>query len=350
MASTPSLSPLAPTARRARVASPWGSGGLEQIVLGDLFGVENQPVTRAEAVTVPAITNARWLICTPLARHPLRAYRGETLAADQPAWLYRTNGTQAPQMRILWTLDDLLFTGYAVWSVTRGQRGQITDAERLPPDWWDFDEAWRIVLKVPGHDERLARADEVILFTSPMDPLLDAAARTIRAARNIEDAWAARVKDPVPTTLIRQTEDIELEEGSEEEDEAQALVDEYVKARRKTTGAVVFVPYGYTVEPYGTVTPELFIQGRNAVVLDVARFTALPPTVLGASPTNASLTYTTQEGGRTEFVDYSLAGWAMAIEARLSMDDVVPQGMSVKFDLEWLTTFPTPSTGPTVED
>jgi hypothetical protein len=318
------------------------------VVAGDLFDIENQPVTRREAMSVPAVARARGIICTQLARFPLAAEKSGTdlPVEEQPAWLYRTNGGVAPQLRTLWTLDDMMFTGYAVWLVTRGAKRQVTFAERVPPSHWRFDDEWNLRILPPYVDEeRQARADEVIIFTSPMDGLLDIAGRTIRAARNLEDSWAARVADPIPHTVIRQTEDIELADDpddpdSEEISEAQELVNNYVMARRQRTGAVTFVPYGYAVEEFGTVSPDLFIQGRNAVKLDIANFTGLRASLLDASPSSASLTYTSTETGREELVD-DVAGWALALTARLSMDDVVPAGTSIRFD---------PHERPAVED
>ncbi|ARU50156.1 hypothetical protein CBR64_00115 [Cellulosimicrobium cellulans] len=354
---------VAATGRAPRMLSPWADGTLTQIALADIFGTETVNVSRGEAISVPAVANARWLVCTPLAKHPLKAYRGETAAPDQPAWLYRTNGNMPPQFRMLWTLDDLLFTGFSLWFVQRGAKGQITDAARVPRDWWYFDEDFRVKIirsEREGGDYAPA-SSEVILFTSPMDPLLEAGARTIRAARKLEETWTARVQNPIPVVKIRQTEDLELDapepdpddEDAEEFDELAEGYDiarVYLKQRNTPNGSVVVVPYGWDVEEMGTTEPALFIEGRNAVALDVARFTALPPGLLAASQTQASLTYSTKEGDRSQFVDYSLAAWAMAIEARLSMDDCVPAGTSVKFDLEWLTEVPAPTTTPPVED
>lgn len=324
---------------------------MEQIVAADLFGTGAAPVTRAEAVQVPAISKARFLITTPLARHPLVAMQGDE-RIETPAWLVATDGQTAPQMRMLWTLDDLLFTGYSLWAVVRDDTGAITNAARVPAELWNFNEDWQVVI-----DNEVPAADSVILFTSIMDPLLESAARTIRAAHNIEDSWAARVRDPIPVTVIRQTEDLELAEEEVDEDgvvvaksEAQEIVDNYVDARRQPTGSVVYIPYGHDVTTFGETEPQLFVEGRNAVAIDVARFTALPAEMLSASATQASLRYSTSEGTRNEFVDYSLAPWAMAIESRLSMDDVVPPGVSIKFDLTHLMTVPSPGIGPTTED
>lgn len=331
--------------------------------MADVFGTEAIAVTRLEAMTVPAVANARWLITTPLARHPLKVYTGETDAdgdpiplAKTPAWLTRTDGQVSPQFRILWTLDDLLFTGFSLWATARDAEGRLEYVERVPLEWWSFNADYQVVVQGVVQTDPLS----FILFTSPHDPLLECGARTIRAGRNVEDAWAARVADPIPIMEIRQVEDIELDEPDPDVDpdpdapepvsEAQEILNNYVAARRRRTGSVVFVPYGYELHEHGQVAPDLFVNGRNAVALDVGRLTGLPAQMLNASPSSSSLTYTTEATGRSDLEDYSLAGWAMAIQARLSMDDCVEPGQSVLFDLSFQRRIPAPAAGPTVED
>lgn len=352
-----------PEPRRMGVRSPWTEGQLEQIVWSDIYGdPEVLPVTRAEAMKVPSVAKARWLICTQLGGHPLASFTGDTRDEPQPAWLHRTNGITSPQMRMTWTLDDLLFTGYSLWAVHRGAGGQILDATRVPLDWWRFDEEYRVLVR-----DQPVRADEVLLFTSPHDPLLTIAADTIRAARNVERAWAAKVKDPTPTTIIEQTEDIELEDEYETDEDGHPLLDPegnpipadplqegydiataYVKQRRGPNGAVVVVPYGWRVRGEGTTDPALYIEGRNAIALDVARYTGLPASILDAAQVQASLKYENTEGRQSE-VDASLAGWALPIESRLSLDDCVPAGHSVRFDPA-VATAVTGAAGPARED
>jgi len=357
---------------RREIVSPWAEGTLEKIALADVFQLDYVPVTRREAMSVPAVAKARWLICTPLAKHPLKAYRtdeldaAETQARDPepirtPAWLYRTSGNIPPQFRVLWTLDDLMFTGFSLWAVTRGARSQITDAVRVAREWWHFDTDYRIQIADGEGGYYTPNASDVILFTSPQDPLLECAERTIRGARDLEETWTARVRNPIPVTKIRQTEDIELDEEPEIDPETGEEIDAslaegydiakvYLKQRHSPEGSVVVVPYGWDVEEMGQTEPSMFIEGRNAVALDVGRFTGLPSSLLEATQTQASLTYSTKEGDRSTFTDYSLAVWAMAIEARLSMDDVVPAGTSIRFDLTWNTTVTQPTTTPLAED
>ncbi|WP_053071655.1 phage portal protein [Cellulomonas sp. A375-1] len=340
--------------------SPWSSNALQSVLFSDIFGELRTPVTRAEAMSVPAVAKARHLICG-LGAQPLRAYEGEQLAAEQPAWLASTSSQTPPQTRMSWTLDDLFFGGWSLWQVERDgttTADPITDAVRVPPEWWEFDDGGAVLL-----DGRPATAAEVILFSGPYEGLLEAGQRTIRGARNLEDAWAKRVQSPIPlVSIVQTTSDEELDvlrdpegepvvdEHGEEIDEAQQIVQAYVDARRDPNGAVAFIPFGYELAVHGDVKHELFVEGRNAVTLDVARYAAIPGNLLDASMSTASLTYTTTQGGRSDFNDMTAAFWLGPINARLSMDDVVPAGQRIAFDLSNLTAVPATGLAPATED
>lgn len=323
------------------VRSPWTEGTFSQLVWADLLDAELMPVTRAEAMTVPSVVKARHLIVTHLAGVPLRAMRGpDVLPADaQPTFLYRTNGASTPWHRMAWTLDDLLFHGWSLWRAVRGADGAILDAVRVPPEWWritpDND------IEVQGE---VVPSSSVILFAGPSEGLLEYAARTIRAARNVEQAWAGRVRNPAPIVELHQVSDDELTD-----DEVDDIIDAYTKARQDPNGAVVFTPPEIELRVHGDPAGSQMVEARNAVRLDVANLTGLPAEALDGSLSTASLTYTTQEGTRSELAD-ALRMWFEPIEARLSQDDVVPRGQRVRFDRGDLAA-PVPSpTGPTVED
>jgi hypothetical protein len=72
--------------------------------------------------------------------------------------------------------------------------------------------------------------------------------------------------------------------------------------------------------------------------------------VLDAVQVGASLTYETTQGRNQEWIDYGLQLYVDAVTSRLSMDDVVPQGVRSAFDLSSLTTPAAPATGPATED
>lgn len=291
------------------------------------------PVTRDQAMRVPAVAAARDLICLQLASGALRQYRGAELVAKQPAWLYRTDSDVAPQIRALWTWDDLLFSGFSLWRRFNDSKGQIGDAVRVPVEQWDWDENFNVLL-----DGEPVRPADVILFTGWNEGLLLNASDAIKQALAISDAVTTRVNNPVPHTLLKEEMDLGLSDGSEdpEDNDQQKYVDSFAAARRnRTTGAVSYMPYGLTAVEYGTGGIELYEQGRNAAVLDIARHAGVPASLLEANSVSSSLTYETQRGNRSILND-RLRNKALVMDARLSMDDVTPRGTRVAVDLSHL--------------
>lgn len=327
------------------LASPFSDGALTKLVWSDVFGGDYAPISRAEAMSIPALSKARNLIAGTIATLPLRAKNAEgVLALDaQPSWMYRTDGQVSPFLRMLWTLDDLLFYGQSLWQVVRGSEGQILTAERVPYEWWRVTAEGAIVI----HDEPVD-GDDVLYFPGPVEGVLDKDASTLRAAKSIAAAVEARVKNPIPVTELHATGD-----GGNEptETEAADLVRSYNLNRRDPDGVTVYTPSSVELRTHGDKADAGFmVEGRNAVRLDVANITNVPAALLDGSVSQSSLTYSTQEGRRNEFVDYGLRIWIEAVAGRLSADDVVPRGQHVIFDqTDFLTTLPSP-TGPERQD
>lgn len=309
------------------IASPWAdSSHLAEIVTADILGMQDSRITRATAMTVPAIVKARALICGTLSRFPLKQLKDGVETTPAP-WMLRTDSPgRDPKQRILWTLDDLIFNGSSLWATKRGSRGELLDAARIRPDLWEIDRDGFITI----NGERV-KSEDVILIEGPQDSLLSIGKKSIRGALDLEAAWMDRVKAPVPLVELHITDPNAMLDKKEMQELAQTW-----EAQRRKGGTAV-TPHGIEMKAHGSDKTDLFIEGRNAVRLDVANFLNIPATLLEGSLSTASLTYSTSFGQRNELVDYSLHYWAGAIEARLSQDDVVPRGHAVEFDLEWLT-------------
>lgn len=328
------------------VLSPWQTGQLSALVFADVFGTDSLQATRAEAMTCPAVVKARHVIVGQLAGLPLRALRGPDVLpeSDQPSWLYRTDGAMSPWHRMAWTLDDLLFTGWSLWQVTRGaaeggRLGPILTADRVGIDEWTFDGDGHVLI-----DGEIARADEVILFAGPGEGLCTFAARTIRAYRRTEDSWQGRVRSPVPIVELHQNADDDLTQA-----EADDYVAKFAAARTDVNGAITFTPYNIDLRVHGESSASMLVEARNALRTDVANCTGLPTAALDGSVATASLTYVTQEGKFSELAE-GLRLWLEPIEARLSQDDCVPRGQRVRFDTGDRLSVTPSSTGPEVQD
>lgn len=321
------------------LASPWASSQLPQIAVSDILGnLEELPLTRTEAMRVPSVAKARNLLTSVIAPLPLRVLNKDGLVARQPTWVSRTDNT-SPLMRLLWTIDDCLFFGNAVWRVTRGADGYPLTADRVPPELWTITDGHILI------DGKEVDESEVLFFQGPHEGLLNIATATIRGGRDMETAWQARVRQPIPAMELREVTDQGLEDS-----EIQDILDTWKKARRSPDGAVGYVPYGYELHDHGATDAKLFEEGRNAVRTDIGAFTGIPSALMDASLSASTLTYSTQEGQRSEFLTFAVPMWTAPIEARLSMDDVVPSGQRVRLDLSDLIAPTAAATGVPTED
>lgn len=332
------------------VASPWSEGQLQQFVWSDIFGLPTTPITREEAMSVPAYTKGRAVIITLLAGKPLRQLDGRGVTAKQPTWLYRTDGAISPQHRMSHTIDDLIWYGHSLWAVERGAStsegfGPINSAVRVPYSRWRITEGVIELRDAENPDKwKPAQEGEVIYIPGLQEGLLEIAATNIRGAKSLEETWVDRAANPIPVTELHLTED------SMTQGEADNWVSYWRKKRQQKGGAVGMTPHNVEMNVHGDTKIELFTEGRNFARLDAASYLNLTGASLDASLSEASLTYTTTEGKSVELKE-RLPFWTLPIEARLSMDDVCPRGSRIRFDFSDDPTAPqVAGTGPYTED
>ncbi|KLN34576.1 hypothetical protein FB00_11250 [Cellulosimicrobium funkei] len=301
---------------------------LATIVLPDILGDASWlPLSQGEAMQIPAVAAARNLISGTIARLPLQAKKDGTPLANQPTWLYRTNGNLAPQYRLMYTVDDLLFYGSSLWKVARGTDGQITDAARVPFERWDLNAQGEILI-----DNENVDVLDVILFSGPIPGgLLTIGARTIRAARDAQATRSQRLRNPSAVTELHITDDAQLDE-----EEIVGIQKNYVEALRSANGSVVVTKPGIEIRERGDIKVDLFVEVSNALGVEIAQLLGIPSNVIDtavATGNTSSLTYENKTQSAEWFANTGLAFWAEAITSRLSMDDCVPRGTYVQFDL-----------------
>jgi hypothetical protein len=348
------------TARNARslyaasatvgIASPLSKvTAMHPIVVADVFpGIDPDIIalSRAQAIGIPAVSKARNLLVSTIGKFPLRALTGGAGVPipTQPTFLSRTESNVTPLERMAWTVDDLIFYGYSLWTVTRGikQNGRlyapIVSAEYVPFALWKIEDGEILI-----NDEPVDELD-VILFNSPFEGLLTIATRTLRGAIDQERTWVARARNPIPMTELHVTEAGVLEDSE---------IEEFVKAwsnkRRGVDGAVGYTPAALEIRTHGTDAPDMSVEGRNAIRTDIGSFLNIRASMLDGTMGIDSLTYSTTEGERNSFYEFDLPFWTDPIAHRLSMDDIVPRGTYIRFDMYDTFTNPAP-TGPIVED
>lgn len=313
------------------VASPFaGQSHLEQVVLADVFGLTQDalPVTRATAMTVPAVARARNALAPTAGRLPLRVYRGRDRMPgphllDQPE---RTPARPA-FTTITWTIDALLFYGRAWWVITdRYADTRAPKSFRWVPEWEARLDGDTLAGTVTGET---FDAEDVVRIDGPHEGILTFGADTIRQAQRLDRAALRIADNPVPAIELHQTTPDKLTP-----EEVKTLVDQWEAARRRT--GVGYTSAAVEARTHGLSPEQLIIDGRRFAALQIARMIGVPAWVVDAEVTGSSLTYSNVPSRTRELVDYPLMSYLSPIEARLSMDDVLPRGQWCRFDLDEL--------------
>lgn len=309
------------------IGTPWGSPHphhLESVVWADVTGVspDHGPVTRSQAMAIPAVARARNLTCATIAGIPLRARRNPDVAVPL-SWLDRSDGIASPFNRMLHTADDLFFYGWSLWGVARDYDGVVIRAAHVPIARWTIDPDGFIVV-----DGARVAAREVCLIPGIHEGILDYGATTIRRARNILRNADKAVENPSAYLELHQTEGAPLTD-----DQIETLIARWVKARRGENGGVAYTSRGIEAKEHGTAQEHLLIEGRNADAIDIARLTGIPASLIDAVQSGSSVTYQNSQARMAELVTFGLMPTMGAIVARLGQDDVVARGVRIEFDL-----------------
>ena len=320
-------------------ASPFHeTDNLQSIVWADLLGSDFRAVTRAAAMSIPAVARHRHLICGVVARSPL-----VRLVLDQrqstPRWATRTDGELSPYHRMLWTADDLIFHGWSVWLAERDANG-LARMTRIAPERWDTDPAGRVQV-----DGELVDASQLVLIPGPHEGILSFGAPTLRRTLDNLDAAATAARNPAAYLELHYTGDQPVSD-----EEITKIIGRWAAARRGENGGVAWTNKWLEVKEHGTHEAHLLVEGRNADAVDAARLMSNPAAMADATNAGASLTYETTEGRNDQFLDYGASLYMDAIAARLSMDDVVAPTERMAFELSASTDKNAPATGPTLED
>lgn len=322
------------------IASPWNQQDLQRIVFEDIFGSDIPLNTRASAMRIPAIARGRNLLCTAAARARLVG-----LKVDQqiptPSWVTQAGGGQSPALRMVWTIDDLIFYGWSCWWRENGADRFPLNYTRLNQDEWRINSDSRVEVNGVA-----VKDSDVTLIPGFHGGILDHGKDAIRDAKALYRNVASRVATPLPGLELHQTGGVQLtpEERSD-------MIAEWATARQGGNAGVAYTSKDIEAKPMAADDDgRLMIESRNAAAVDLARTIGIGASLIDATAPKASLNYETTELRNQEFVDRDLVGYLAPIEARLSLDDVSPHGTRIAFDLSDIMSATPSPTGPTQED
>lgn len=314
---------LNPRARRGQAAHWARPNHLEQVAVSDFFGLrgDSMPVTRAEALSVPAMARARHLI-TSVARLPVRLDPHDFAPA---ALVLNPDPTRTRAAMWADTLDDLMFSGAAVWRITeryaaddRAREARYISLDRISRD---PDGTWLI-------DETPVSDRDLIWFEGPHAGILAFGGRALRSAVRLERAYNSVAANPAVAIELHQVSGDVLDDA-----EISALV----SAARSAVAerGVMFTNEALELRTHSASAENLLIAGRTAAAVEIARMVGLPAGLLDANPPGSSGTYQNSQARLREARDLGLDAYASAITERLSLQDTLPRG--VRCAVDWNT-------------
>jgi len=290
-----------------------------------------QQMSRELALEIPSVVRARNLICGTIASMPLELYRKSTgEEIGKPVWLDQPAINQPRAVTISYTVDSLLFYGWALWLVKeryaedgRPARYEWIPNHRITPYYGDSEG-----YLVEGYyiDQKFYTNDDVVTFQSLNDGILTTGARVLRAALDLEVAAANAAATPMPTGYLKNT-------GADlDPKERDGLLAAWKIARAQRSTAYLTSTLEYNITSFSP-KDMMYNEAKQDYATQIARLCNVDAFYLSADANN-SMTYSNLLDSRKQFVSLTLQPFISAIEDRLSMNDVTAMGNEVRFDLD----------------
>lgn len=290
--------------------------------------------TRALAMSVPAVSRARNIICGTIGSLPLEQYNKLTGAhVEAMRVIHQPDPRVAGFVVYNWLAEDIWFygVGYGVvldmYSVTDG--GKIRAWTRISPDRVTVitnNNGTEITgYRIDGVETPQIGIGSIIRFDGFDEGFLNRAGKTVNAACYLENAAVNYAKEPVPAMVLKSNgTNMPAERVS-------ALLSAWKIARQSRSTA--FLNADVDLKEVGFDPARLQLnEARQYLALEIARAAGIPAYFLSAETT--SMTYSNAISERRGLVDFSLRPLLSAIEKRLSLPDFVPQTVEVRFDLD----------------
>lgn len=344
------------------ITSPWTPQDTLQSFAADaLKGVlgdgKDRQITSEIALRIPGVNRAHGVVCTALAEIPFFQMEGESKTPEQPSWLTTSDSGISPYHRMYGAASDWFFHAWACFGFTaKPAEDPDADCIHIPFGLWKMDDDGILHCESDLVDDKYKAYLVAVPLGYGQNGLLVDGKDTLNQARKIEEAYLNRLDNPIPLTVLRLRDDLYF---SYTEEQRAKVRDEWNEGRRKNaTGLLPKEAMGVDL-PGAAVETNLYESGRNAVRLDIANHTALPASVIegvrqGGSGGGTEMRYQgVGENGatRSELWDYGLAKrMLLAFQGRMSLDDIVPSGKSIRGDLANKFATPDPTTTPTSED
>ena len=250
-------------------------------------------------------------------------------------WLRRVDPSVTNNFIMSWTLDDLFFFGRAFWYITsRTADGYPASYTRLPSaNIQTLDQSgpvWFAPSKQVVFQGGELNPDDVVQFLSPIQGIIYMSEQSVSTALKLEAARYRNASSAIPAGVLRQ--------NGGEPMSAQELADlasafNSARATNQTACLNEFVTYTETL-----TSPDkmLLIDSAEFQAMEMARLCNVPPYLVGVNI--GSYAYTSSAESRMDLWTFGVKAYADCIASTLSMNNILPNGTYVEFDVEQYLT------------
>jgi len=300
-------------------------------ILSPFDSVGGVYVTREQAMSVPAVARARNILCGTVGTLPLKEYNSQEQEITARKVIDQPDPAVPRSVTLTWLAEDLLFYGVGYLQVmdVSPQDGRPYKMRRINPNRVSYNLSTdRSLIESYNLDTNKLPNDglgSLIVFQGWDEGVLKRAGRTIQTAIELEAAAYRMASEPVPQMVLN-NEGMNLDGDS-----VAKLLASFKQARRDRSTAYTEGPIKIQTLGFDSAQMQL-VEARSHAASEVARLMGIPAWYLNAE--SASSTYSNVSAERRSLLDFGARQIYMAIEARLSMDDVTPRGQYVKFDVD----------------
>lgn len=290
------------------------------------------------ALSIPSISRARDLMASMIGGLELKHYQYawlgdnyEEVYLPREPWMERPDPRTTRNFVMANTFSDLFFYGAAVWIVTsRYANGYPATFQWLPKASVEFPgqpgpQYFGPPTEVEFNGQKLNISDCVV-FLSPTQGMVYQGARAINIAIHL-DMYADKLATTfVPPGYFQQKDGGETMDGDELTEIAAALVN-----ATRNGGTFGLNHYGEFVE-FKNDRAAVVNDARKYQALEISRLANIPAWLLGIDV--GGYNYQNAQDAQANLYLYGTKMYIDCIEQRLSMDDILPRGRYVEFDVE----------------
>jgi len=290
-------------------------------------------ITRAEAITVPAVIRCVNLVKGIVGSMELKTYSkiSDEELPNLP-WVNQLTKAAPNNITLSWIVDSLIFYGVAYLKIDevyqddqRPARFEYIANNRVTAQLnplGTYIEYYRI----DGQAVPMSGIGSIITIQSPIEGILYTGARTLRAAVDLENAAKVAATTPVPSGILKNN-------GADlPPNEVAGLLSAWKRSRAERSTAYLTSTLEYQATAFSP-KDMMYNEALQYMATQIARLCNVPAYYLSADMNN-SMTYSNVQDERRQFVSLSLQPYITAIENRLSMDDITPNTQSISFDMD----------------